>query len=298
MFGEDCDFLFDTPGAVNDSYMGGRFVFRYNNMQNCGFQTHPTGGSGRARGSRAWEVYRNTVTSTTNNFNWAFISSGTGVVHHNNFLSSNYSNFITLHAMRRDNSTYMQTATPNGWGFAGTSFNGTGSNWDGNSDVPSGYPNIDMIGRGIGDLLSGEFPNAINVTNGNATSASPNAWPRQALDPFYQWENNWSNPGMGGSKMAVYEGDTILENRDFYNDTAKPGYTEYTYPHELVTLLIGEEGEGGEENPDPPDPPIPPDPEPSPSPVVTVEMAGTVGFKFALPQEILDYLRAALNDKE
>lgn len=281
--------------AVNDAYFGGRFRFRHNIMVNTGPQTHPTGGSGRARGSRAWEVYKNEVSSTRNSFNFSFISSGTGIFYQNNFdPAANFSNFITLHAMRRNNSTYTQQATPAGWGYAGTSFNGTGSNWDKNDDPVTGYPCLDIM-RGQGDLLSGEFPNCVNVTRGNIGSTDPNCHPHQTVEPMYEWENNWPNPGMGGSKVAVYESDTLLENRDFYKDTQKPGYVEYTYPDPFAQAILDSSGSGGGGGDTGGG--TDPDTDPSPSPV-EVQVSGTVRFEFKLPQELLDYVRAALNDKD
>lgn len=91
-----------------------------------------------------------------------------------------------------------------------------GANWDGNDSTKTGYPCLDQVGRGEGDLLSGAFPNTINVDNGNANSTSPNAWPRQALEPVYIWQMPWTvPPGSGGSFIGMGS-DTIQENRDYY----------------------------------------------------------------------------------
>jgi hypothetical protein len=53
------------------------------------------------------------------------------------------------------------------------------------------------------------------------------------LEPIYCWSNtiNGTITGM----FSPYPG--IQLNRDFYNDTPKPGYAPYTYPHPLATSL-------------------------------------------------------------
>ena len=85
------------------------------------------------------------------------MSSGTGTVWGNTG-NSVYGGFVTIHSMRINNATYTQTATPNGWGYCGTAFNGTGSAWDQNSSTVTGYACMDQPGQGVGDLLSGNFP--------------------------------------------------------------------------------------------------------------------------------------------
>ena len=120
--------------------------------------------------------------------------------------------------MRRDNYTYPEATTPNGWGYCGSSFAGTGSNWDGNTNSSTGYPCMDQPGRGKGDLLSGAFPSVTNTTTGCASSASC-AWPRQALEPLYIFKNNWSPlPGNSGVYLSNYQPDALFQNADYYLD--------------------------------------------------------------------------------
>jgi len=208
------DSRFNT--ASNDCISGGRWIVRYSTFSNNGVQTHPTGGSGRARGCRAWELYGNQfINATTNNFNVFYMSSGTGVVWGNDAGANRFSNFVTAHSMRQNNRTYPMAAAPNGWGYCGTSFNGTGSNWDQNSNAASGSACLDQPGQGVGDRLSGDFPNVVNLATG-CTSSAACAWPRQALEPVYEWMNIWSCQGCGGSFWAVYEPTALVQNRDFY----------------------------------------------------------------------------------
>ncbi len=80
---------------------------------------------------------------------------------------------------------------------------------------------IDQVGRGKGVLISG-----------GQSNPTPRAWTQQELDPTYIWNNT-----LNGSYRAI--GDTsvhIVEGRDYYNNTCKPGYSPYTYPHPLTGL--------------------------------------------------------------
>lgn len=207
-----------SHGAASDCSHGGKWVFRHNTMHGSSVQTHPTGGSGRGRGCRAWEVYQNSFSesNSTPNFNLFWASSGTGVVW-GNTAPSGFSNFVTFHSMRKNNGTYPESPTPNGWGYCGTSsgLSGAGSNWDQNTDASSGYPCLDQPGRGMGDLLSGAFPNVTNTATGCGAS-SPCAWPRQALEPVYEWLNTWACSGCGGSFWSVSDPTVLVPNQDYY----------------------------------------------------------------------------------
>jgi hypothetical protein len=46
--------------GATDSYAGARWVFRYNTLVNCFSANHGTESSGRFRGTRSWEIYKNT----------------------------------------------------------------------------------------------------------------------------------------------------------------------------------------------------------------------------------------------
>jgi hypothetical protein len=87
---------------------------------------------------------------------------------------------------------------------------------------------LDQPGRGKGDLIAGGNDNPINTTTKSAS------WAHQALEPVYSWNNTYE----GTTNVNVSNGEppypTLKENRDFYNDTAMPGYKSYTYPHPLV----------------------------------------------------------------
>ena len=204
--------------GTDDCTFGGRVVGRFNTMNTGGnWQTHPTGGGGAdERGCRAYEVYQNSVSTglppTSPQFNFFFLSSGVALVWGNGATGA-YSNFITLHSMRRDNSTYNESPTPGGWGYCGTSFNGTGSAWDQNTSGTTGYACIDQPGHGQGDLITGTMPSAINSTTGTI------AWVHEALDPVYSWNNTWSSDGGCGGcgEISVMNPDVLTINQDYYS---------------------------------------------------------------------------------
>lgn len=215
-----------TPTPANDCITAGRFVFRFNNLINgAALQTHPTGhdgSTGNDRGCRAWEIYENTFTNTgaTPEFNAMFASAGTGLMWGNAILSG-YENGMTLHSMRRDNSTYAQTSTPNGWGYCGSSFNGTKSNWDQNTNPSMGYACLDQPGRGVGDLLGGTMPQRCDVTAGDCSNHMyTGRWPNEALEPIYQWSDHW-NPvsGYPGSLINNDSAAVLIQNQDYYTYT-------------------------------------------------------------------------------
>jgi hypothetical protein len=214
-------------GASNDCHNGGRFVWRHNtlNMTNPApaVQTHPTAGS-RVRGCRAWEIYSNTFNAASGNaINAAFfVSSGTGVMWGNTIPSSlagggsGFANLITGHVMRYDNSTYLESVLPTGWGYCGTHQTGTASPWDQNTDS-TGYACIDQIGRGQGDLLVGDFPNVIN----NSTNSV--SWPHQALEPIYEWLDAYSPVPNSISHIWSEYDPPAQQDRDYYLGTADSG---------------------------------------------------------------------------
>ncbi len=78
----------------------------------------------------------------------------------------------------------------------------------------NGYPCYDQIGRGT-----------------NSGPGTP-----QTLDPLYEWGNtlNGANADVvvhwGCPEVTLH----IQENRDFYNDTPRPGYQPHPYPHPLT----------------------------------------------------------------
>ena len=134
-----------------------------------------------------------------------------------------FSHVATTHINRQDTLTYQQTVPSQGWGYCGTAAAsgcqaaGTcPSNWDQNGS--NGYACLDQPGRGQGDLLTG-LNNVSGSTKTNSvtgcTASQPCAWPRERLEPVYEWNDTWSCPGCGGSFWSDYD-PGVLKNRDYF----------------------------------------------------------------------------------
>jgi len=83
---------------------------------------------------------------------------------------------------------------------------------------------MDQCGRMGGSLI-----------DDTATPAFPAGWNDQTTSAWYQWSNHL------GQQSSISFGPTstsIVENVHFYNNTVKPGYTPYTYPHPLVSGIV------------------------------------------------------------
>jgi len=240
-----------NAGFSNDCTWAGRFVMRFSTFNATGnnetIQTHPTGGAGRIRGCRAWEVYQNNFNAASGSILNAlfWVSSGTGVVWGNTVPSSSsgggtgFKSFIELSSMRTNNATYPQNAPPAGWGYCGT---GSGpSNWDQNLDT-TGRHCIDQPGMGQGDLLQGGFTsdgsgsnNVCDVTSGQCSTPNYNgSWPNQAVEPIYEWMDAVSpvpsNPFTFIGSNGAFS-NTIVANADYYmwcNASSQSGCTSFT----------------------------------------------------------------------
>lgn len=79
--------------------------------------------------------------------------------------------------------------------------------YDGNQDS-SGYPCIDQIGR--------------STDTGLVTA--------QSHEPVFAWRNTLN----GAGAEVRSKSPQVLEGRDFYNNTVRPGYSPYIYPHPLT----------------------------------------------------------------
>jgi hypothetical protein len=209
VFVEDNEFT-RTHGNVMDANYGGRYVFRYNVVNDAYIEAHSVQGNNRS--ARSWEIYNNTI-NQVNISMWApfFLRGGTGVVF-NNTITGNWSSGP---AIVIDNRRTFQAMGDGGLA------DGT-SPWDGNEDS-TGYPARDQIGRSTDEWLW----------------TDENPYPPQEFVPFYQWNNTHE-----GSNIEVYVhnncGVHIQENRDYYNNVEKPDYTPYTYPHPLIEEWEGD----------------------------------------------------------
>jgi hypothetical protein len=92
------------------------------------------------------------------------------------------------------------------------------------------YAALDQPGRGSGNLLQDQgLVNGILLTINTAVGIA--AWPNESLEGIYCWANTLN--GAHSEESSLYPG--IQSGRDFYNDTSKPGYTTFVYPHPLVS---------------------------------------------------------------
>jgi hypothetical protein len=251
---EDCICLNETTAGVIDGTRGGRFVFRHNTVTNAFIGMHGTEGF-RGRGMRSYEIYQNTfLNPNAIIFTGILARSGTGVIWGNTFSGgagqTGYKNGMMFTVYRDFTCGGVNEAPP--WG------NATGSNpWDGNT-LSNGYPALDQVGHGTcQDQIRGDNP--VNMRTGTP------AWPTQALEPVYEWNDTWTPvPENPGNKVTT-QCDIVQLGRDILTDTPMPGYTPYTYPHPLT---VG--GPSPSPTPTPtPSPTSPPSPTPSPTPTST-----------------------------
>jgi hypothetical protein len=302
IFVEDNTFNNGRSAQTNnniDCDSGGRYVARYNFFNNCLPNTHGTESGGRHRGSRAIEVYNNTI-----KFSYAAtagqLRAGTALIHDNTYSGLINGGGMGLRVYREwasfpfggnqgwggasgvnsldsndpanphESGTHTGASgttgvltdarknwTPHQW-IGYTLYNNSSTNggngpyrrsayikdntsntltyvYDTTYSVNLTFNNgetyqinkvlagLDQVGRGQGSLLT-------NPVGGTITTST--LWPHQALEPVYSWNNT-----LNGSNVNLnnYGEPTVREGTEFYNNTAMPGYTPYTYPHPLVT---------------------------------------------------------------
>jgi hypothetical protein len=201
-------------GVINDCGDGGAMVVRYNNMHNAtvAIQTHGTKTpAGPARGCRFLEAYHNWGDSSLSTQDAFLGTKGTTALIWGNTLVSGY--YRLYHGGGdRESGDETETNTPYGWGYCGKTVNGNGvgSAWDGNTDLGTGYPCLDGIGRGqdAQHLNGSAMPGRLNSTTGTI------AWSHQYLEPQYLWMNSI------GSATQMLLGDASVNNQDYYYDCA------------------------------------------------------------------------------
>jgi hypothetical protein len=222
-------------GSSGDCRGGSKIVVRHNTIQGA-IVTHGLDQDvGRSRGCRAMEIYQNQFTEAVQGsgqaFNAHFQTTGTSLIW-GNTANPAYQFFTTTHAGRTwgangANSPYPGPGYPPfplSWGNCGTqifgpgTYLGVGSTIDQNADVPSGYRCADQPGMGQGDLLANDFPTITNTATG-CTASQACIWPRQKLEPIYEWANTWPGSSTTPNKIFPYE-PTTVENRDFYQEKA------------------------------------------------------------------------------
>jgi hypothetical protein len=206
---EDCTFIDVGPDGPTDAYAGARYVFRHNAVtktdavDSIGGVGHHGFDSGGYRSTFSCEVYGNTFTGD----GWLFGRSrgGTGVIF-DNTVTGKVGFYLLVYYRSSDREDIKRLCS--GWG---PMCDGTNP-LDGNEDE-TGYPGRDQPGR--------------------ATDAGPGT--PQLLEPVYEWGNtlNGEDADLQPQDLGGRSLDHIKEGRDFYNDTKRPGYRPYPYPHPL-----------------------------------------------------------------
>jgi hypothetical protein len=214
----------DPVAAYDTSAGGARVVFRHNAVIGGYFYSHWTRGC--EIGGIVHEIYNNVWTGNPVwNAYIARIESGTGVVFNNTVQGFGTSPSVILDERRG--------ARSESSGVFGAC-DGTKS-WDGNRGDPAapGWPCLGQIGRAPGK-----------------SAAAIMAGDKQASAPLYLWNNGSENGcATGGAcgdylkgyvdpSSAAYIRSTPHPNGevDFVNNnTPKPGYTPFVYPHPTVS---------------------------------------------------------------
>ncbi len=227
------DDTFDLPNVANgpeDAYEGARFVLRHSQVfgENLGWH----GFDSAIRGTMQYEIYSNTMTNssptgeTSPNYPHGLLCesrSGSGVVYDNTVANGpnatnqfgTYDAFLELRNYRSSD------------GFFGASADTA------NGSFCNGVPHKD-------GLVDGDFTGLQGYPCKDQTGRTTN----QELMPTYSWNNDFLGTKGGflvvGGYGTVPDGGAdrttlhIVENRDFYNGTPKPGYVAYVYPHPLA----------------------------------------------------------------
>jgi hypothetical protein len=198
---EDCTFEYIGTGevSVTDADNGGRFVFRHNRVTNGYYGQHDLQVNYQ-RGTFSFEVYENEFTDTLGLWQWAFTRGGTGVIFNNTVAGYDIGPWLA---------NYRSCDAHGIWGMC------DGDNpIDGNLES-NGYPCLDQTGRSYDSDHDGI----------------------QDLEPVYEWGNTLNGGDADFFVKTDCQGLHIHENRDYYNDTQRPSYTPYVYPHPLTRDL-------------------------------------------------------------
>lgn len=222
---EDNIFTRTISGNTMDTNYAGRYVFRYNTVSASNIEVHslqgcamPTPAGNSERASRSWEVYENTFDAPSGFWVAAFIRGATGVMFNNTI--TGYSNGILIDNRR----SFSNAGAP-----CGQCGNGDLVGHDGDIDPPNnGWWCRDQIGRGKDAFLLTDSAN----------------YPAQADDPAYFWNNTLDGSPVSPIVDDALSATHIQEGRDYFDGTAKPGYTPFAYPHPLRSGTVS--------RPDPP----------------------------------------------
>lgn len=204
-----------------DNADNGRMVVRHSTFNEAGFGTH--GADTGIYGQRHFEVYSSTflrhIYSDGSSFplpRWFYIRGGTYAIHDNTF-----------------------SIAPHGVDYGVPTLDMTVMNLQRNVGGPNACWGANISGI--------QYPAPRQVGFGRVMGAAGNDGNGVYFgdsEPAYLWNNTGATLGIGLSDFGGVECTNpdsttkyVVMNRDYFNNTAKPGYTPYSYPHPLVTSL-------------------------------------------------------------
>lgn len=91
---------------------------------------------------------------------------------------------------------------------------------------------LDQVGLGSGDYIA-YYGSSGTLPYDNTANAPAAPIAHEVSEPLYWWGNTLNGSPTSLGNNGFYN---IVENRDFYNNTAKPGYIPLAYPHPLAAL--------------------------------------------------------------
>jgi hypothetical protein len=232
---ENCSFT-NAADFACDFDENARVVWRYNTMQDAMCGSH--GQETAQYGVRQIEIYNNTFNLTSGNpqsmICWSSFRGGSGVVFGNSMpdIPGGTGVQLNVYSINRVDTIPCQTGYP--------AARQTGQGWSASSTATYGNPVVPQDGIGA-------------VTEGVYIWGNTGA---ETTDPNYVTLDQFAPDECGNGQLI---GNYLVEGRDYFVGTAKPGYTPYTYPHPLHTQYALSGGGG---NPTPtPNPAAPPAPQ-------------------------------------
>ena len=241
---EDNTFTYSSQDEDSiDAYSGARLVIRHNNFNSISIGFHGTD-TGSRRGVHSFEIYSNTFTNTAGkSIRVANLRGGTGVIYNNTFTGSAGWDDITLQNYRSsyeepssfgkcDGTRYMLLSldlSDEGSRTACTSGSGCNVKFCSNARDTLCTSDAHCSGGTCSTYLDGSGPSGYPCRDQVGVTTN------QVSSPLYVWNNGSVSAisSVGGTSTPE---PTIMLNRDFFVDTAKPGYVAYTYPHPLTEV--------------------------------------------------------------
>ena len=225
-----------ADGAFTDNDDNGRLVVRYNVLDNAGGATH--GADTSAIGMRTMEYYNNAgifeaySDGSTANMNWwMYVRGGTLVWHDNTLPALSSGDWGSKSDLVLIEMTLQREDQYPCWGAG---FSTPGQYYPAPRQIGFGY----VTGSGTVTYPPLGYNSASTTANGVYVGDS---------EPVYIWNNSRSmNLGIQDYGLGITSScpssptpdsvvNYLISGRDYFNGTAKPGYTPYTYPNPLAS---------------------------------------------------------------